>query len=94
LRAGLDALRGLLDTTPSTARAIEATVTGDPEPLKAQIAVFAQVWRQQEKPNLNFSPREFEAWAGAAVMLLRQIDQHLVPLLSSLNPLMPHSDDD
>lgn len=89
LRAGLEALRLLLDTTPEAGTAIEAAIAGDDQALDAQIAVFAQEWHQQEKPNLNFSPHELGEKARAAVVILRAIDEHLVPLLPQVQPLMP-----
>jgi hypothetical protein len=93
LRAGLDALRGLLDTTSLASSAIETATAGDLQPLEAQLAAFDQEWREQEQPNLDFSPREFGVWAHAAVKILRAMDEHLAPLLPELRALAPKPPD-
>jgi hypothetical protein len=89
LRAGLDALRLLLDVLPEASIAIEAAIAGNLQPLEAQVGGVDREWRRQEQQNLDFSPRELRRSAVAAVTVLRAIDQHLVPLLPELQPLLP-----
>jgi hypothetical protein len=92
LRAGLDALRGYLDVVPETSSAIDAAIAGDTQTLDARIAEMAQEWRQQEQPNLHFSPSDFHRWAQAAAIVLRAIDEHLVPLLPEVQALTPRTE--
>jgi hypothetical protein len=93
IRAAMDALRGMLDAQPETCGAIEAAIAGDTQELDVHIAEMGRVWHAATPPNLAFSPRDFSQWAHAAVLLLRAVDQHLVPLLPQVKPLLPHKDD-
>jgi hypothetical protein len=90
IRAALDALRGMLDADPATGDAIETAISsGDSGPLDARIARMAEEWHQDTPPNLRFRPRDFREWALGAITLIQALDQHIVPLLPELRPLMP-----
>jgi len=88
IRAAMDALRGMLDAYPSTGDAIETAISGDIGPLDTRIARIAEWGRQDTPPNLRFNPRDFREWAVAAIKLIQVIDQHIVPLLPELRPLV------
>jgi hypothetical protein len=94
LRAGLDALRGYLDVVPETSAAIDAAIAGDAQILDAHVDELAQEWRQQQQPNVRFSPGDFARWAKAATVMLCAIDGHLVPLLPEVQALAPRTDDE
>jgi hypothetical protein len=92
LRAGLEALRGYLDVVPETSSAIDGEIAGDTQMLDTRIAEMEQEWRQQGQPNLEFSPSDFRRWAQAAAVVLRAIDEHLLPLLPEVQVLAPRKD--
>lgn len=93
IRAAMDALRGMLDSYPSTGDAIETAIRGDIGPLATRIARIAEEERADTPPNLRFRPRDFREWALAAITLIQALDQHIVPRLPELRPLLPNRTD-
>src|SRR6266508_2512361 len=57
IRAAMDALRGMLDTYPSSGDAMETAIRGDVGPLGTRIARMAEEGRPDTPPNLRFNPR-------------------------------------